>query len=86
MTGKRITSLSPQEEVIYRAEELTQQQRAYASWRYESLHVLLWALGVVDHLQYPSDTCDVRNAVRALLDPTRDAFTASAHPPSSSTS
>ena len=76
---KSITSLSPQEAEIYRTEELTPQQRAYASWRYESLHVLLWALGTVDSLQYPSDTCDVRDTVRALLDPTREDFTNSVH-------
>ena len=76
---KSITSLSSQEEEIYRTKELTPQQRAYASWRYESLHVLLWALGTVDRLQYPSDTCDVRDTVRALLDPTREDFTNSVH-------
>ncbi|WP_420458225.1 DUF4272 domain-containing protein [Neolewinella sp.] len=76
---KSITSLSPQEEEIYRTEELTPQQRAYASWRYESLHVLLWALGTVDRLQYPSDTCDVCDTVRALLNPTREDFTNSVH-------
>jgi hypothetical protein len=33
--------------------------RAYFSWRYECLNVLLWALGVVDRLAPPSGICDV---------------------------
>ncbi len=72
---KSIDSFSPEEAIIYQAKELSDRQRISASWRYESLRVLLWALGDVDVLEYPSDACDVRDTVRALLDPTREEFT-----------
>ena len=36
-------------------------------WRYESLAVLLWALGLVDTLAWPQATCPVPDVVAALL-------------------
>ena len=35
------------------------QTRIQFSWRYERSWVLLWALGYIDELSYPSDICDV---------------------------
>lgn len=33
--------------------------RAYFSWRYECLHVVLWALGIIEELGQPTAICDV---------------------------
>ncbi|WP_046242481.1 DUF4272 domain-containing protein [Hymenobacter terrenus] len=41
----------------------TQEQAIAANWRYESLHVLLWALGFVEELTFPDQTCDVATDV-----------------------
>lgn len=71
---KRINSLSPYEKHIFEAQELTDQDRINSSWRYEALNVLLWALGVVPDLTYPSDMCDVGGIVGKMLEPTREAF------------
>ncbi len=37
-------------------------------WKYEAYWVLLWALGIVDGLNYPDSICDCDFAVRALSD------------------
>lgn len=50
--------LSPGEVAYARAEHPTKQQDANAFWRYESLNVLLWALGYVDSLPYPAKACN----------------------------
>lgn len=36
-----------------------QAARAYFSWRYECLHVMLWALGIITELGQPTAICDV---------------------------
>lgn len=51
--------LTPVERAYVLAPHPTDQQRRDANWRYESLHVLLWALGYVDALEYPDKMCDV---------------------------
>lgn len=51
--------LTPVERAYVMAAHPTDQQRLNANWRYESLHVLLWALGYVDALDYPAKMCDV---------------------------
>ncbi len=48
-----INSLSPYEEVILKKMPLTRLECAYATWRYEAVNVLLWALGFVETLDYP---------------------------------
>lgn len=73
--GKKINSFSPKETRIYQTETLNDQDRAYATWRYESLYTLLWALGKVDELKYPSEICDVPAVVEAIFKPERAAFT-----------
>jgi hypothetical protein len=51
--------LTPVEREYVTAAHPTDQQRLNANWRYEGLHVLLWALGYVDALAYPDAMCDV---------------------------
>lgn len=77
VTDKRITSFSPQERYIYEAAELNDQERAYASWRYESLYAILWALGKMEELKYPNEICDVQAVVSQIFQPTREEFEAS---------
>jgi uncharacterized protein (DUF427 family) len=71
---KPITGFSPQETAVYQSQQLSDQERANAAWRYESLNTMLWALGTVGSLKYPSDICDVPAVVEALFKPTREAF------------
>lgn len=73
-TDLSINGLSPEETRIYAATELTDQQKANATWRYESLQVLLWALGLVEMLPYPSDICDVSTLVGLVIRQTREVF------------
>lgn len=35
------------------------------------LYTMLWALGIMDDLKYPSEICDVQVVVGKLLQPTR---------------
>ncbi len=76
--SKKINSFTPKETAVYKDENLNDQDRAYAAWRYESLYTLLWALGKMDSLKYPSDICDVKEVVGAIFDPSREAFETSA--------
>ena len=51
-----------------------EEQRVNASWRYEGMHVLLWALGYVDSLAYPDQMCNVEEDVKLILDRTKAEF------------
>lgn len=51
--------LSPAEKLYVTAANPTKQQTVDAGWRYEDLHIMLWALGFVDSLNYPASMCDV---------------------------
>ena len=51
--------LTPQEREFVERGLSNQQARIQFSWRYERSWVLLWALGYIDELSYPSGICDV---------------------------
>jgi hypothetical protein len=72
--AKKINAFSSKESYIYQAEELNDQERTYATWRYESLYTILWALGVMNELKYPSEICDVQGIVGKIFQPTREEF------------
>lgn len=38
------------------------------AWKYEAYWTLIWALGIVDKLEYPSQICDCDFAIRAVAD------------------
>jgi hypothetical protein len=61
---------TPVEQAYVTALHPTDQQGLDAHWRYESLHVLLWALGYVDALTYPDPDagCDVAHDVAIIHD------------------
>jgi len=79
VNAKKINSFSPKETYIYQAELLNDQEKAYATWRYESLYTMLWALGKFDKLKYPGEICDVQEVVGMVFHPSRDEFESSVH-------
>lgn len=48
------------------------------AWRYEALNLLLWTLGRVDDLTYPTAICDVAGVVQTIVGQDLDAFIAAA--------
>lgn len=60
--------LTPNEKAYATAKQPTEQQKIDANWRYESLHVLLWALGYVDTLSYPDKMCNVADDVKIIYE------------------
>lgn len=55
--------LSPAEAAFIADPTPEQQARINHAWRYEGLWVMLWALGRIPELVYPSSICDVKAAV-----------------------
>ena len=74
ISAKSIQSFTPKEQSILGLTELDDQQRAYATWRYESLYTLLWAVNIFPDLKYASDICDVSAVVSTIFKPTRAEF------------
>ncbi len=72
----RIDALSPYEVLVYAKATLDDREKAYASWRYESLNTILWALGLLESLPYPSAICDVSHIVGMMLQNSREALAA----------
>jgi hypothetical protein len=68
------SKFSPNEKKYARTKEPTQQQTIDANWRYESLHVMLWALGFVDSLTYPDKMCVVADDVKHIFDNNENEF------------
>ena len=60
--------LSPKERAFLDKEAPSQQDCAQLIWRYESLYVLEWALGLVDELPFPDGACDAADAVAKLIE------------------
>jgi hypothetical protein len=56
------------------------QTRIQFSWRYERSWVLLWALGYIDELSYPSGICDVPKLAGMLAGKKADDLLANAKP------
>lgn len=74
---KNIDSFTPKESFINSQEVLNDDDKVYAIWRYESLYLLLWALGVIDDMKYPSDICNVQEVVGKIFTPSREEFESS---------
>ncbi len=66
--------LTPEERAYVTALHPTEQQQTDANWRYEGLHVLLWALGYVPTLAYPDRMCKVAPDVKVIHDLTEAQF------------
>ncbi len=68
---KNIKHFSPKENSLITQFKLSDTDKAYATWRYESYTALLWAAGLLEHLPFPSEICDVKNVVTILRNPSR---------------
>lgn len=60
--------LSPEERTFIEKETPSQQECAQFMWRYESLYLLEWALGMVDQLPFPAEPCDTASTVAKLIE------------------
>lgn len=49
-------------------DKCTAQEFCNMTWKYEAYWVLLWALGIVEKLDYPSEVCDCEVAINAVSD------------------
>lgn len=74
ISDKDIKSFTPKEASILKMDHLSDQQKAYATWRYESLYTILWALNIFPELKFPNEICDVQSVVASILQPSRDEF------------
>jgi hypothetical protein len=61
-----LDNLSSLEKEYVNAVEPSEQQVINANWRYEGLHVLLWALGYIESLKYPNEMCHVADDVKII--------------------
>lgn len=66
--------LSNDEKIYAETEHPTSQQTVDANWRYEDLHILLWALGFIDTLDYPGHMCDVASDSKIIHDLSEQRF------------
>jgi hypothetical protein len=64
--------LTPDELAFVNAEIPTDQQIADANWRYESLHVLLWSLGLIGKLGFPGGICNLQEVVAIILENSKE--------------
>jgi hypothetical protein len=69
---KGISGFSPKELWVLNQADLSDVDRAYAAWRYESLAVLMWAVNLIDDLPFPDQICDVPHVVSTLFKPSRN--------------
>jgi hypothetical protein len=69
LNGKDVWgSATPKEKKFLLKKKPNRQEILNFKWRYESLWVLLWALGHIEDLGAPTSICDVQSAVRIVLD------------------
>ncbi len=61
-------ALSPQEQAFLQLEAPGREECAPFIWRYESLYLLEWALGLVDQLPYPDAPADNAATVATLIE------------------
>lgn len=58
--------LTDNESNFLQAEEPSRQEAVNISWQYEAYWVLVWALGLVDTLEFPDDVCDCAYAIKVV--------------------
>jgi hypothetical protein len=61
-------ALSPEEQAFLAQEAPSQQDCAQLTWRYESLYLLEWALGLVPELPFPGAPVDTATTVATLIE------------------
>ncbi len=69
--------VSPNEQEFLHSPSPEQHEIVNSAWRYESLLVLEWALGLVDELPFPDNICDVplvaKTAINCMDNPPKQA-------------
>ena len=60
----QLTSYLSEDERMLFDGELSGYKLETFSWKYEAYWVLIWALGLVEALSFPTDVCDVGEAIR----------------------
>ncbi|PUZ26348.1 hypothetical protein DCC81_19195 [Chitinophaga parva] len=75
-----VKELSPEEDRYYQMAQLDAKAVSLCAWRYESLNVLLWALGLVKDLAYPEQICDVDGIIALMLRQPRTMMTFQSRP------
>jgi hypothetical protein len=60
--------LSPDEQAFLAKDKPTQKDCAQFLWRYESLYLLEWALGLNSELPFPAAPCDAARTVATLIE------------------
>ena len=61
-------ALSPLEREFIDLAAPTQEECAQLTWRYESLYLLEWALGLTNRLVYPAEPCDTASTVATMIE------------------
>ncbi|WP_295119972.1 DUF4272 domain-containing protein [uncultured Chitinophaga sp.] len=69
-----VNSFSFEEQRVFDTVTLTEQDRINSIWRYEGLNVMMWALGLVKELVYPSTICEVSTIVGIVVGQSREAL------------
>ena len=72
------SKFSPKEKIYYADMNADEQDRANFLWRYESLYLLLWALGFTEELTYPDSICDVPFVAKTVFSNGEKGFRAAA--------
>jgi len=63
---KTLNLLTPKEEKVITA-QANEDEIMQAIYKYEAIWVLLWALGIVEELSFPNETCDSDLVMDAML-------------------
>ena len=63
--------VSPNERSVFLADEMTESQQTDSTWRVEALWALLWSLGLVGEMPYPTDICDMET-LHSVMDEASD--------------
>lgn len=58
--------LTDNERNFLQVEEPSEQEASNISWQYEAYWVLIWALGLVDTLDFPDDICNCQYAIQVV--------------------
>ena len=69
-----LRALTPKERAFLNDAAPDQQQITNFAWRYEALWMLAWAIGLVEELCYPSETCDVGILSKTFLEADEEAL------------
>lgn len=69
-----IAYFSPNEDAFLGEDSPSSSTNTQFSWRYESLFLLQWALGLSESLPFPSTICDVPAVARTALETSTENF------------